>query len=108
MSSKKRKKENHINPNQNPHKELLKYILLADDTNLYCFFQSLHTSWIQRETFYKKCFDLSNLSPNKKIEYIIFSDSQTNNEVNIMMNNVEIETKIKNVLESSLKMSRTT
>lgn len=54
--------------------------------------------WIQRETFYKKCFDLSNLSPNEKIEYLIFSDGQINNEVNIMTNNVKIETKIKNEL----------
>lgn len=34
----------------------------------------------------------------KKIEYIIFSDDQINNEVNIMTNNVKIETKIKNEL----------
>lgn len=75
--------------------KLLKFVLFADDTNLYCSGKSLEQllNTVERELkVLKKWFDINKLSVNlNKTKFIIFGNRQINNQVKIMINAVEIE-----------------
>ncbi len=75
--------------------EVLKMVLFADDTNLYCSGKSLeqllNTVELELRVF-RKWFDVNRLSLNlSKTKFIIFSNRQSNNKVKLTINNEEIE-----------------
>ncbi len=74
--------------------KVLKMVLFADDTNLYCSGKSLEQLLITVEIelrVFKKWFDDNRLSLNlSKTKFIIFSNRQSNNKVKLMINE-EIE-----------------
>lgn len=75
--------------------KVLKMVLFADDTNLYCSGKSLeqllNTVELELRVF-KKWFDVNRLSLNlSKTKFIIFSNRQSNNKVKLTINNEEIE-----------------
>ncbi len=74
--------------------KVLKMVLFADDTNLYCSGKSLEQLLITVEIklrVFKKWFDDNRLSLNlSKTKFIIFSNRQSNNKVKLMINNEEI------------------
>ncbi len=70
--------------------KVLKMVLFADDTNLYCSGKSLEQLLITVEIelrVFKKWFDDNRLSLNlSKTKFIIFSNRQSNNKVKLMIN----------------------
>ncbi len=75
--------------------KVLKMVLFADDTNLYCSGKSLEQLLITVELelrVFKKLFDVNRLLLNlSKTKFVIFSNQQSNNKVKLTINNEEIE-----------------
>lgn len=75
--------------------KLLKVVLFADDTNLYCSGENLE--WLLNTVeielnILKKWFDLNKLLLNLgKTKFMIFGNRQIKKEVKIMISDIEIE-----------------
>ena len=75
--------------------KLLKYVLFADDTNLFCSGGDLRQllDTVEKELkILKRWFDINKLSLNlKKTKFIIFGYKKIKHEIKIMIDHVEIE-----------------
>ncbi len=74
--------------------KLLKIVLFADNTNLYCSFlkQLLNVMEGELKKLKKKWFVINKLSPNlSKTKFSIFGNWNVNNSIRILINNVETE-----------------
>lgn len=73
----------------------LKFILFADDTNIFCSgenLQQLLQAITAEMSNLKRWFDLNKLSLNvKKTKLMIFGNRKINSEVNVMIDNIVIE-----------------
>ena len=73
----------------------LKFVMFADDTNVYCSGEDLKEvlRTVEVELFQlKKWFDINKLSLNeKKTKFMVFSGARTNCEVKLKLNQVEID-----------------